>query len=133
MDQTAQVDAATTQPGVDPGERRRLAILAVLCVPGLVASSALALDNMTRPIFGSALTTWGFFGSLVGLAGLLSGFASILTWPGVVVLSLKSVKSAGLGLASRVAVVLGCMVATYSAVFFVVWFIIIPLGAGRAR
>lgn len=114
------------------GAGGRLVILAVLCVPGLIASGALALDNITRPIFGSALTTWGFLGGLVGLAGFLSGFVSILAWPGVVLLSLKSVKSAGLGLSSRVAVVLGCIVATHSAVFFMVWFVIIPLGARRA-
>src|SRR6266700_2567969 len=96
-----------------PGQGRSLGILAALCLPGIVATSALVLDTITRPIFGSALTTWGFLGGLVGLAGLVSGLASILTWPGVLILSLKSVRSPGLALLFRGIIVVGCLVATY--------------------
>jgi hypothetical protein len=129
MEATAEVATATTSPGASSGDRRTLVLLAMLCVPGVVASSTLALDNITRPLFGSAFTTWGFLGGLVGLAALLSGFLSILTWPGVVLLSLKSVKSGRLRHLARIAVVAGCIVATYSAVFFTVWFVILPLSA----
>jgi hypothetical protein len=112
-------------------ERWRLVILAALCAPGVVAAATLVLDDLTRPIFGSALTTWGFLGGLVGLAGFFSGFVSILAWPGVAFLTLKSVRSLGLGLVPRALAVVGCLVATYSAVFFVVWFIVIPITAAH--
>ena len=129
MEAAAEVATAKTDPGVSPGDRRNLVLLAMLCAPGLLASSTLALDNITRPMFGSGLTTWGPLGGLVGLVALLSGFLSILTWPGVVLLSVKSVRSAHLRLLTRIAVVVGCIVATYSAVFFMVWFVILPLAA----
>jgi hypothetical protein len=129
MEGTGGVATATTSPETRPGDRRTLVLLAMLCVPGVLASSTLALDYITRPLFGSAFTTWGSLGGWVGLAAFLSGFVSILTWPGVVLLSLKSVNAGRLSLLPRIAVVVGCIVATYSAVFFMVWFVILPLSA----
>lgn len=129
MEATAEVATATTSPGASPSDRKALVLLAMLCVPGVVASFTLALDNITRSLFGSSFTTWGFLGGLVGLAAFLAGFLSILTWPGVVLLSLRSVKAGRLRLLARIAVVVGCIVATYSAAFFMVWFVILPLSA----
>ncbi len=126
------VAAASGQRTLKAGAARRLAILAAVCLPGLVGSGVLALDRVTTRILGSALTTWGFLGGMVGLAGLLSGLLSILTWPGVVALSLKSVRSAELGSSSRVLIAVGCLAASYSAVFFLIWFVIIPLGGRGA-
>jgi hypothetical protein len=112
-------------------DNRRLVILGLLCAPGLLAATTLALDYLTRAMMGSALSTWGFVGGLVGLAGFFSGFISILVWPGVVVLGIKSVRSAGLGAASRGVAALACLAATYSATFFMIWFIVIPLRTAR--
>jgi hypothetical protein len=108
-----------------------LLILAALSAPGLLAATTLGLDNLTRALFGSALTTWGFLGGLVGLTGLLSGYVSILAWPGVTWLSLKSLRSVRLSLLPRLLVVATCLVATYSAAFWLVWFVILPLRAAR--
>ena len=106
---------------------RRLAILAGVCTPGVVAATTLALDKLTRSMLGSALTTWGVLGGLVGLAGFLAGLASILAWPAVTVLAVKALRSFELGLVPRAVIVAACLAATYSAVFFVVWFVVIPL------
>ena len=105
----------------------RLAILAGVCAPGVVAATTLVLDNVTRSMLGSALTTWGFLGGLVGLAGFLAGFASILSWPAVTVLTVKALRSFELGPVPRALIVAACLAATYSAVFFVVWFVVIPI------
>lgn len=105
----------------DSGQGSRLALLALLCVPGLVASGTPALDTITRSMFGSALTTWGSVGGLLGSAALLSGVLSILAWPGVVLLSYKSAWSGRLRVASQVAIVMGCIVATYSAASFMIF------------
>lgn len=112
-------------------DNRRLVILALLCAPGLLSATTLVLDHLTRAMMGSALSTRGFLGGLVGLAGFFSGFLSILVWPGVVVLGIKSVRSAALGAASRTAAALACLAATYSATFFMMWFIVIPLSTAR--
>jgi hypothetical protein len=132
MDTTPHAETPAALPGLALAARRRLIVLTLLCIPGLVASSTLAVDSVTSSSVGSALTTWGFLGGLVGLAGLFSGFASIVAWPAVLVLTLKSVRMAGLGTLSRVGVVLGCVVATYSAAFFIVWFVVFPLLVKRA-
>ena len=123
---------ASGQRTVNAVEGKRLAILAALCLPGLVGAGVLALDRVTTPVVGSALTTWGLVGGLVGLAGLLSGLLSILTWPGVVALSVKSIRSAELSVFTRVVIAAGCVAATFSAAFFLIWFVIIPLGGRSA-
>jgi hypothetical protein len=108
-------------------EGRSLVVFGLLCVPGLVGASAVALDNVTWRLFGSTLSTWGFSGGVVGLAGLLSGLLSIFLWPVVASLTFGSVRGGKLGLGRLLCVVAGCLVATYSGVYFSVWFVVIPL------
>jgi hypothetical protein len=108
-----------------PGQGRRLGILAALCLPGIVATSALALDSITRPIFGSALTDVG-----------VSWWAGGLGWPLLRLgLDLDLARSPYSEHEKRPVfwprIVVGCLVATYSAVFFIVWFVIIPLGVRK--
>jgi hypothetical protein len=122
-------ETLTIESGVTPGERKRLAVLTALCVPGVVAAGTLALDNVTTRVLRSALTTWGFIGGVIGLAAFLSGVVSILTWPGVLLLGARSFRIPGLTWPSRGVILTGCIVATYSALYFAIWFIIIPLRA----
>jgi hypothetical protein len=63
------------------------------------------------------------------MAGFLSGFLSIVVWPGVAVLGIKSIGSAGLGISPWSVAALLCLAATYSATFFIMYFIVIPLRA----
>jgi hypothetical protein len=129
VDGTVAGETLTIESGVTPGERKRLVVLAALCVPGAVAAATLALDHATTRVLRSALTTWGFIGGVIGLAAFLCGFVSILTWPGVVLLGARSFRIPGLTWPSRGVILAGCVVATYSALYFAIWFIIIPLRA----
>ena len=112
----------------DPA-KPRLALLAVLCLPGLATGAVLALDNLTSRFFGSALTTWGFLGGLVGLAAFLSGFVAILAWPAVLVLTRRVLRVSSVSGLTRSLAGLACLGATYTAVYFIVWFVVLPLKA----
>jgi hypothetical protein len=111
--------------------RPRLALLGVLCTPGIGTGAVLGLDTLTQRAFGSALTTWGFVGGVIGLAAFLSGFVSILAWPAVLVLTRRAVRGDGVSRPIRIVATLACLAATYTAVYFMVWFVILPLGAAR--
>ena len=114
----------------DPA-RPRLVLLALLCVPGIAAGGVLALDTLTARIFGSALTTWGFLGGLVGLAAFVSGFVSILAWPPVLLLTRRVLRVSSVSGLTRSLAGLACLGATYTAVYFIVWFVVLPLMALR--
>jgi hypothetical protein len=112
----------------DPA-KPRLALLALLCVPGIAAGGVLAIDTLTARIFGSALTTWGFLGGLIGLAAFFSGFAAILAWPAVLVMTRRVVRLSSVSGLARILAGLACLGATYTAVYFIVWFVVLPLMA----
>ncbi len=122
------VNPTGSQLAIAPVDRDRLLLLALFCAPSLFTAATLALDAITRSAFGESFTSGGFVGGLVGLAAFFLGYVSILAWPGVVVLSLKAIRKAALSRMLRGVVIFACLVATYSAVFFLVWFVIVPLG-----
>ena len=109
--------------------KARPALLGMFCTPGLATGAVLALDRLTYRAFGSELTTWGFLGGLVGLAAFFSGFVSIVLWPGVLILTRRAVRAPELTIPIRIAATLACLGATYTAVYFIVWFVILPLKA----
>ncbi len=105
----------------------RLTLLGLLCAPGLGTGAVFGLDSLTERVFGSGLTTWGFAGSLIGLAAFLSGFVSIAAWPAVLLLTRRAVRAGGVPRSIRVVAGLACLGATYTAAYFMVWFVIVPL------
>ncbi len=112
------------------GSARRLSLLLLFCFPSLVAASTLGIDNVTRHFVGASLTSRGGLGAWLGLAAFLSGFASILAWPIVIVIGV-GLRAAGA--VTRALAIAGCLIATYSAAFFAVEFIIVPIAMQRMR
>jgi len=125
---TSQASTAKGWSMSDPA-KPRLGLLAVLCAPGLATGAVLALDTLTSRFLGSALTTWGFLGGLVGLAAFFLGFVSILVWPAVLVMTWRVLRLSSVSGLARSVAGLACLGATYTAVYFIVWFVVLPLTA----